>query len=541
MPIMQIFMYSFILFCTVSVAASVAAVEASGSQGTWKTLIGDPGMTAEYPATAWCGWNFCNGAKAPEEYDRLNFSSPRLADCQISSKGKNAVSVEDNLLRAGESIPGENETKDVEVFAREKELFLGRLCARPFATDKKIKFSHWSVMFKSGNMDLSKGLCPETLGEKDKKSHLGFNNLPMNQPLMVHRWTKQSNGWSGGFFAGTYDVNVSWTSDQLEEVQSALLAYTDISVQQRVRERWSSHDKARTIPDPPEILANSSILFTAWYRNCSNLSHIERCNWVYFSGLKPSKNYPWLMNYLRSNDISGGYGGYPWNGSGMMDGPVSATREKGLHLVVNLNVLNNGVGHNQFYLPEISGCWKLNGEPCDGDLMTDVTRYICFGMDPKENNGCTAENQNVCPPSHMKIDGTLVYRNDTKKFPYECYSGWCPPPNLPGTSFSCDPYSNPAPQELVQILPCDEWGVHGFPTKKGQGWVGDGRTWDLDVGALGARVYFSGQNPDEKQGGYSRQWISFEVGPEMTYQPTVDKKIPMQWWEVSKWDVLQQT
>ena len=30
--------------------------------------------------------------------------------------------------------------------------------------------------------------------------------------------------------------------------------------------------------------------------------------------------------------------------------------------------------------------------------------------------------------------------------------------------------------------------------KKGQGWVGDGRTWDLDVGALGARVYFSGQN-----------------------------------------------
>ena len=83
-------MYSFILFCTVSVAASVAAVEASGSQGTWKTLIGDPGMTAEYPATAWCGWNFCNGAKGPEEYDHLNFPSPRLADCLISSEGKNA-------------------------------------------------------------------------------------------------------------------------------------------------------------------------------------------------------------------------------------------------------------------------------------------------------------------------------------------------------------------------------------------------------------------------------------------------------------------
>ena len=35
-----------------------------------------------------------------------------------------------------------------------------------------------------------------------------------------------------------------------------------------------------------------------------------------------------------------------------------------------------------------------------------------------------------------------------------------------------------------------EWAVHGYPEKKGDGWVGDCRTWGLDVGALSSRLYF---------------------------------------------------
>ena len=31
-----------------------------------------------------------------------------------------------------------------------------------------------------------------------------------------------------------------------------------------------------------------------------------------------------------------------------------------------------------------------------------------------------------------------------------------------GLQVTCDPYSNPNPQELVQMLPCEEWGMHGF-------------------------------------------------------------------------------
>jgi hypothetical protein len=54
----------------------------------------------------------------------------------------------------------------------------------------------------------------------------------------------------------------------------------------------------------------------------------------------------------------------------------------------------------------------------------------------------------------------------------------------------CDPYSNPQAQEIVQLLPHPEWAVHGYPAKKGDGWVGDSRTWTLDVGALSNRLYF---------------------------------------------------
>ena len=79
------------------------------------------------------------------------------------------------------------------------------------------------------------------------------------------------------------------------------------------------------------------------------------------------------MNYLRSNDVSGGYGGYPFAlGRGNMFGPVSAHS----HMTVRLRVLDPGTLHNQFYLPEISGCWQLDGQPCNGSLLHDVTRYV---------------------------------------------------------------------------------------------------------------------------------------------------------------------
>jgi hypothetical protein len=34
------------------------------------------------------------------------------------------------------------------------------------------------------------------------------------------------------------------------------------------------------------------------------------------------------------------------------------------------------------------------------------------------------------------------------------------------------------------------WGEFGYPTARGQGWVGDPRTWELDVGAMSQALYF---------------------------------------------------
>jgi hypothetical protein len=40
------------------------------------------------------------------------------------------------------------------------------------------------------------------------------------------------------------------------------------------------------------------------------------------------------------------------------------------------------------------------------------------------------------------------------------------------------------------LLPHPIWGEYGYPIKKGDGWVGDARTWELDVGGLSSRLYF---------------------------------------------------
>jgi len=93
--------------------------------------------------------------------------------------------------------------------------------------------------------------------------------------------------------------------------------------------------------------------------------------------------------------------------------------------------------HNQFYLPEIAGCWKLDGSPCDGALSTDwpkadITRYLCFIVAPSVTPHCSAKDQKYCPPWHiMSADGSKVYRNDTERFPYSCYYEHCWAPNDP--------------------------------------------------------------------------------------------------------------
>lgn len=160
---------------------------------------------------------------------------------------------------------------------------------------------------------------------------------------------------------------------------------------------------------------------------------------------------------------------------------------------LTLDVKRGGGPDSQFYLLDIGSCWKNNGKPCDGNVLTDVTRYSEMIINPETTSWCRSDNLVSCPPYHVSPTGELIYRNETSRFPYSAYHLYCSPGNANNVEKPydiCDPYSNPQAQELVQILPHPEWAVHGYPEKKGDGWIGDSRTWELDVGALSSRLYF---------------------------------------------------
>eukprot|EP00040_Diaphanoeca_grandis_P012030 m.61408 g.61408 ORF g.61408 m.61408 type:complete len:530 (+) comp22977_c0_seq2:205-1794(+) len=507
----------------------VAATAPEVAGQNWMSALGDPGMMLPNPSTQFTAWNFCNGAKAPAAF--ATNPSPRMADCSVASGG-NAVTEAANDLGLGTDVPGFPPTNDVDLYARQKELYLGKLCSK---TAEQGNWSAWSVMFKSGNMDTDQNICPCVVPHCGPK-HAGSGF--MSQPLMVHGWT---NNNASGYFAGTYDVEPSWTPAEKTAVQNALTQYTEDWIRYRLLEINTSTSVAPPKPTPPTVLMNSSFAFTAWYRNASGRT-------VYYSAMRTSERYPWLMNYLRTNDVSGGYGGYPWNGAGIMFGPVPTETK----ISVTLRVIDGGHVQDQFYLPEISGCWKLDGSPCDGDILTDVTRYLCFILAPSVKARCSATHQQSCPPYHVRSsDSRTIYRNDTENFPYSCYYMHCYAPNDPNAppGETCDPYSNPNPQELMQMLPCDEWGEHGFPTAAGQGWIGDTRLWHLDVGALGSRIFLGGKEPAAitpstpsrdllQNAGYpgvNRSWISFEIGPEQ-----MDPSGSMVRWEIQDWDIQTQ-
>lgn len=158
-----------------------------------------------------------------------------------------------------------------------------------------------------------------------------------------------------------------------------------------------------------------------------------------------------------------------------------------------LNVIKGGGLSSQFYLMDMGGCWKNNGQPCDGDVTSDVTRYSEMILNPNTTAWCRPDNLNSCPPYHTFPNGTRVHRNDTSRYPYRAYHMYCSPGNgehLEKPNNLCDPFSNPQAQEILQILPHPVWGDYGYPTKQGEGWIGNPRTWELDVGRLSHSLYF---------------------------------------------------
>ncbi|KAK6944610.1 hypothetical protein RJ641_025712 [Dillenia turbinata] len=496
------------LFCIIVIVWCKLRLGSALEDYEYVSAIGDPGMKSPNVRVGLEAWNFCNevGQEAP------NMGSPRLADCtdlychsitdQFGSPqhdyGRNCevhhkVNESDNRLRAGDGFPSADYKSytDPDLYAVEKELYLASLCN---VRDSSEPWQFWMIMLKNGNFDKNTSLCPEN-GKKVSKIITGrkfpcFGEGCMNQPLIYHNPSRAiSSGaqiftLTGGFY-GTYDLDANLSQG----------------------------------------IGNSSYFSVSWQKNLST------GGWVFSHTLTTSSKYPWLMLYLRADATKGFNGGYHYDGRGIMRKLPESPNFK---VKLTLSIKRGGGSNSQFYLLDIGSCWKNNGDPCDGDVLTDVTRYSEMIINPETSSWCRPDNLISCPPYHVSLHGEIIYRNDTSRFPYSAYHLYCSPGNALYSEKPfdiCDPYSNPQAQELVQLLPHPEWAVHGYPTKKGDGWVGDPRTWVLDVGAISSRLYFY-QDPGTKPA--KRVWTSINVGTEIY----VSSEGETAEWTVSDFDVL---
>ncbi|KAJ6402228.1 hypothetical protein OIU84_014342 [Salix udensis] len=238
----------------------------------------------------------------------------------------------------------------------------------------------------------------------------------------------------------------------------------------------------------------------------------------------------WEKNLGKGNATHGVSGGYHYPTRGMSKIIPESPNFK---VRFTLNVIKGGGPSSQFYLMDMGSCWKNDGQPCDGNVTSDVTRYSEMIINPNTSSWCQPNNLNACPPYHTFPDGTRIHRNDTAGFPYAAYHLYCSPGNAEHLEVPyslCDPYSNPQPQEILQILPHPVWGEYGYPTKQGEGWIGDPKTWELDVGRLSQSLYFY-QDPGTPPA--RRQWMSIDLGTEIFKAPNQVAE-----WTVSDFDII---
>ncbi|XP_071935224.1 uncharacterized protein [Coffea arabica] len=495
----------FVLFPLVVVSLSNVFFPALGSE--FISAVGDPGMKRDGLRLSIEAWNQCNevGEEAP------NMGSPRAADCfdvyraSSQQEGVNEcsfcskfpyllvhrVTEGDNRLGVGQPfLGGQPEAlHNVDLYAAEKELYLGYKCQ---VEDKPHPWQFWMIMLKSGNMDTYAARCPKNghkVGPYGPDNQFPcFGKGCMNQPSMYHDYTTLQGPRKTtlkGRFYGSWDLKAD-----LRRGEGQNISYYSVT----------------------------------WEKELGHGS------WIFHHKLRSSTKHPWLMLYLRSDATHGFSGGYHYSTRGMLKIIPESPNFK---VRFTLNVIRGGGPGSQFYLMDMGSCWKNNGQPCDGDVTSDVTRYSEMIINPETQSWCNAKDPRLCPPYHTFPNGTRVHRTDSAHFPYEAYHLYCAPGNanhLEKPNILCDPFSNPQPQEILQILPHPVWGYYGYPTRKGEGWIGDSRTWELDVGRLSHNLYFY-QDPGTPPA--RRKWTSLDLGTEIYKTPNQVAE-----WTVSDFDIL---
>ncbi|KAK9999127.1 hypothetical protein SO802_018730 [Lithocarpus litseifolius] len=157
------------------VKVTVFVIIASGARGEqYISAVGDPRMRRDGLRVAFEAWNFCN--EVGEE--ATGMGSRRAADCfDLPSSFlelRHKVSEADNELGVGKPFPrlSPGATNDVDLYAVEKEEYLGSLCQ----VDTPSPWQFRMIMLKNGNYDTQSGLCPEN-GKKVPPSNPGSAGL----------------------------------------------------------------------------------------------------------------------------------------------------------------------------------------------------------------------------------------------------------------------------------------------------------------------------------------------------------------------------
>jgi hypothetical protein len=293
-----------------------------------------------------------------------------------------------------------------------------------------------------------------------------------------------------------------------------------------------------------------------------NISSYFGMEWVTRGGrsihrhvLRAGNDLSWLMLYTGPEAATGLKGGYEWDGRGQYSIiPQSTTRNasnwnpswgkmpsNNFQVIVwtNITLWQGGPG---FYFLNMGACWKDAGIECDGDITTDVTRYLLFQIPSPPGIKFNGENKTamrcgpdseeeraLCPPSHRYRNGTIVEITDTARFPFRAYHSVSTRVRDADGGFRCkhDCWSNPCDQDWVRLEPAPEWAEYGFPDTVAAAMSPN--KWTMNVGAVTSLTssLFSGITPP------ILEWTTLNMGPEMMGSPGVTAI-----WEVAESDVL---